>query len=179
MTSNASPRDSDKDAETIELLIKRFHEQAHGYATSKAEDDGGFLSVNHTYQAPDGSLFRVQKVVPLWPKALRSQVIFEALSDEATFVLPLSKWLEQGFKAVLNELDVHSFRDAVASQIKTSEDVHSIIIGARRQLGINDAAEHHVPLSLVPALIDMVSSRLEGHRQTIFNAAAECLRSID
>ena len=179
MTSNASPRDSDKDAETIELLIKRFHEQAHGYATSKAEDDGGFLSVNHTYQAPDGSLFRVQKVVPLWPKALRSQVIFEALSDEATFVLPLSKWLEQGFKAVLNELDVHSFRDAVASQIKTSEDVHSIIIGARRQLGINDAAEHHVPLSLVPALIDMLYSRLEVLFSNIWNILLYCLRSID
>lgn len=175
--TDSPPRDSAKDAETIELLINRFHELAHKYAMSTDEDEGGYLSTEHIYQSPSGSLFQVRKVVPLWPRSLRSQVIFESEEDGKTFVLPLSEWFFQGFRAVLDEFSVHSFRDEIAEQLSLEEDLHRVIILERRRLGINDANENHVPLAVVPALIDRVASLVGGYRETVVKIAAGCLRS--
>lgn len=174
MIPNGPPRDTSKDAETIELLKVRFRAQANAQAESKSPEEGGYLSTAHDYQTPDGERFRVEHVAPTWGKILRSQVVFTEVGPRArTYVLPLSKWMSLGFEPILDAFDIHDFRDNLTR--KLGRDMHSVCIDARKLLGVDTSDEHSAPLGIVPALLDAVVAAIGGNRDEVLTLAVDSL----
>lgn len=164
---------SNRDAETIDLLIARAHENIRTHALSKDPNEGGYLNCDFTYEL-DAARYRVIMVVPSWPKKSRSVVVFEIVGSDQKYTLPISKWVTSGFKAVLDQFDFHSFRELIHAKMTPNENLQLDLCALCRDLGLSD---DRVPIVHLPALLDGTEKLVGGRREELLDLAVQCLET--
>ena len=165
------PRDNAKDAETIEILRARVHAIIRAHALGKDPSDGGYLPIEHLYARSDGVTYCVQDTRAVWPKQLRSQVVFSAADDDEhmRYTLSISKWVSLGFEAILDEFDFYRFRGHVCVN---NEELHLDMCKLKQSLNLGD---DRVSIERVPEIVDATVALTNFDRDAILNFAAQSL----